>query len=841
MCGGPVPHKRVGQYELFNCIGQGSFASVFRGLHVGSRHVVAIKAVVRAHLNHKLQQNLETEVKILQSCQHPNIMRLYEVQTTERHVYLMLELCPGGDLMQVIKSRGPQTEAQARSYLSQLAHGLAHLRQRNLIHRDLKPQNLLLSSREEGAVLKIGDFGFARYMQERDMAETLCGSPLYMAPEILRFHKYDAKADLWSVGTIAFELVTGKPPFSGGNHIQLLRNIDSNPPVYPSCSSELLRLLQGLLQRDPKLRICFSDFFSHPFLSSVPDAGSKNAPLAADRCCMATPATLHTPAAFYSPPVWCEVPIAPAVDRHPAVCSAIGACIPAPVSSTPCGHGCGACSQGIGTEKAHGLQLDGYRHAQFLPNGHESGPLPDRGYQSRQTSTAGLVTGTPPYPARTGVMADRVYRLAQPPSSTPRCSWPLCGACDDWRGGVTSATQPWTGQPWTATRNSGTPNLAVAPSVPPTAAPPALLPSPFYGQFGGSLAPESERNFGQGGHDPSFGMASACPSLSSTFNEAAVLALTAECRVAGSAAAPSGTAAFVAGPGDVCDMAPVGSRRGRVCTHAPFDVEDYNDASLLGSDSDYVLVAREASSLKSNSCVLRLRDLALRAQQALTAGDDAADRAIAEVVGLLSRGGAIADLACVSVNEFVAGEVFSSVEALALHVKALDVISNGLVAVTNLSSASPPMPSRLAAAAAHAFSQADELRTRFGWLLKSADSVRRSFRSANSPCITHTTAREESATVCVEELLYRHALSIGREAAVDELLGNICSSAALYSRARLVLEHLAREPLVCDADRTVLTKYAAGFAWRLHESAPRFDYFQSTMITSNKCPCAPRS
>ena len=215
--------KRVGHYDLYNCIGQGSFANVYRGQHRGTKRVVAVKAIVRARLNQKLQENLDGEISILQSLQHPNVVRLTDVQTTERHVYLMLEFCPRGDLMKVIRSRGAQSETQTLFYLSQLAHGLHHIRQRNLIHRDLKPQNLLLSSSAPDAVLKIADFGFARYMLQQDMAETLCGSPLYMAPEILRFQKYDAKADLWSVGTIVYELLTARPPFTGSNHVQVRR------------------------------------------------------------------------------------------------------------------------------------------------------------------------------------------------------------------------------------------------------------------------------------------------------------------------------------------------------------------------------------------------------------------------------------------------------------------------------------------------------------------------------------------------------------------------------------------------------------------------------------------
>ena len=265
------PFKRVGQYDLYGVIGQGSFASVYRGEHRGMRRVVAVKQIVRAKLNRKLQENLEAEISILQSIEHPNVMRLHEVQTTERHVYLMLEFCPGGDLMHVIKKHGAQSEAQTRVYLVQLAHGLQHLRQRNLIHRDLKPQNLLLSNHHPHGELKIGDFGFARYMQQQDLAETLCGSPLYMAPEILRYHKYDAKADLWSVGAIMFELITSRTPYTGDNHIQLLKNIESKAPRFPTHVSQACNaLLFALLQRDPMQRLCFESFFNHEFLARAP-------------------------------------------------------------------------------------------------------------------------------------------------------------------------------------------------------------------------------------------------------------------------------------------------------------------------------------------------------------------------------------------------------------------------------------------------------------------------------------------------------------------------------------------------------------------------------------------
>ncbi|MCL7029827.1 hypothetical protein MKW94_014223 [Papaver nudicaule] len=156
--------------------------------------------------------------------------------------------------------------------MKQLAAGLQILRQNNLIHRDLKPQNLLLTTNDNHAVLKIADFGFARSLQPRGLAETLCGSPLYMAPEIMQLQKYDAKADLWSVGAILFQLVTGNTPFNGNNPIQLLQNILKStelsfPPDSVDLTSDCIDLCQKLLRRNPVERLTFEEFFNHPFLS----------------------------------------------------------------------------------------------------------------------------------------------------------------------------------------------------------------------------------------------------------------------------------------------------------------------------------------------------------------------------------------------------------------------------------------------------------------------------------------------------------------------------------------------------------------------------------------------
>ncbi|CAH8322799.1 unnamed protein product [Eruca vesicaria subsp. sativa] len=264
--------RLVGDYELGPRLGSGSFAVVWLAKHRSSGLEVAIKEIDKKKLSPKVRDNLLKEISILSTIDHPNIIRFYEAIETGDRIFLVLEYCSGGDLADYINVHGKVSEAVAKHFMRQLALGLQVLQEKHCIHRDLKPQNLLLSSKEVTPLLKIGDFGFARSLTPESMAETFCGSPLYMAPEIIRNQKYDAKADLWSAGAILFQLVTGKPPFDGTNHIQLFQNIvrdtelkfpgDALNEIHPDC----VDLCRSLLRRDPIERLTFREFFSHRFL-----------------------------------------------------------------------------------------------------------------------------------------------------------------------------------------------------------------------------------------------------------------------------------------------------------------------------------------------------------------------------------------------------------------------------------------------------------------------------------------------------------------------------------------------------------------------------------------------
>ncbi|KAI9767538.1 MAG: Serine/threonine-protein kinase [Geoglossum simile] len=321
---GQPPEATVGVFRMLGEIGQGSFATVYKAVHTKNRSLVAVKSVQLQKLNKKLKDNLYSEIDILKGLHHPHIVALIDCQESAQHIHLVMEFCSLGDLSYFIKKRdklaahpatadmikkypnpvgGGLNEVVVRHFLKQLASALEFLRARNYIHRDVKPQNLLLNPSpqylakvqsevpftandsslvpmvgvESLPMLKIADFGFARSLPSTSLAETLCGSPLYMAPEILRYEKYDAKADLWSVGTVLYEMMVGRPPFRAANHVDLLRRIERGEDKIKFTEEtvikdEMKRLIRGLLKRNPVERMGFEGFFDHSVVKDgIPD------------------------------------------------------------------------------------------------------------------------------------------------------------------------------------------------------------------------------------------------------------------------------------------------------------------------------------------------------------------------------------------------------------------------------------------------------------------------------------------------------------------------------------------------------------------------------------------
>jgi len=254
-------------YDKKSVIGQGSFAKVYKGWSKQRNIVVAVKKIKKKKWTH----NIQSEINILKELSHTHVVQLFDQEVDKAgDVYLFFEYCDGGDLHQYIRARKVLRETEAADFMMQLSSGLEYLHSRNLTHRDLKPQNLLLFSKQHPIVLKIADFGFARYLPEADLAETLCGTPLYMAPEILARKSYNSKVDLWSAGAILYQMVVGKPPYTGQNPQDLLMKIEQNKINIPvsgcNISPECQQLLGILLKKNPTFRCSFEDLFQSAFL-----------------------------------------------------------------------------------------------------------------------------------------------------------------------------------------------------------------------------------------------------------------------------------------------------------------------------------------------------------------------------------------------------------------------------------------------------------------------------------------------------------------------------------------------------------------------------------------------
>ncbi len=243
---------------------------------------MAIKEISRRILNDKLLESLRQEIEILKSVSNPNIIRLVGVKKSVKNFYLIMEYCNGGDLHKFLKRNKRVDEYVAQSIVHQVANGLRELARNHILHRDLKLSNLLISEHDGEVTIKIADFGFARVLSNSEDAQTFCGTAPNMAPEVLTGYyshsdnfsmKYNEKADLWSVGTILFQLITGYPPFEGKNPIQVLQNINKGSYSYPAdiqvtpvCRS----LIQQLLQVEPERRLGWAEFFDHPFVKDEP-------------------------------------------------------------------------------------------------------------------------------------------------------------------------------------------------------------------------------------------------------------------------------------------------------------------------------------------------------------------------------------------------------------------------------------------------------------------------------------------------------------------------------------------------------------------------------------------
>ncbi|XP_042416943.1 CBL-interacting protein kinase 23-like isoform X1 [Zingiber officinale] len=261
-----VGRTRVGKYELGRTLGEGTFAKVKFAKDVETGESVAIKIFDKDKiLRHKMVGQIKREISTMKLIRHPNVIRIYEVIASKTKIYLVLEFVDGGELFDKIARRGKLKEEEARKYFQQLINAVDYCHSRGVFHRDLKPENLLLDT---NGVLKISDFGLSALPQqvhENGLLYTTCGTPNYVAPEVIRDKGYDgAKADIWSCGVILFILMAGYLPFEGSNLMSLYKKIfkaDFSCPNWFSTSAK--KLIKRILDTNPQTRINISQIIEN--------------------------------------------------------------------------------------------------------------------------------------------------------------------------------------------------------------------------------------------------------------------------------------------------------------------------------------------------------------------------------------------------------------------------------------------------------------------------------------------------------------------------------------------------------------------------------------------------
>ncbi|KAK3262632.1 hypothetical protein CYMTET_28523 [Cymbomonas tetramitiformis] len=251
-------------YHVIELVGEGSFGKVYKARRKQSGQIVAIKFILKHGKSEKDIHNLRQEIEILRSLEHPNIIQMLDAFETRTEFCVVTEYAQG-ELFEILEDDKSLPESTVQHIAKQLVAALHYLHSNRIIHRDMKPQNILICS---GCVVKLCDFGFARVLSQNTMVLTsIKGTPLYMAPELVQEKAYNHTVDLWSLGVILYELYVGQPPFYTNSIYKLITHIVNDPVKFPSGITEDFRtFLQGLLNKRPTARLNWPDLLNHPFV-----------------------------------------------------------------------------------------------------------------------------------------------------------------------------------------------------------------------------------------------------------------------------------------------------------------------------------------------------------------------------------------------------------------------------------------------------------------------------------------------------------------------------------------------------------------------------------------------
>jgi len=269
-----------GTYELKTELGRGAFSIVYQATHKTTGAQFAVKVINKKDLGRDYEKNLKMEVDILKKVNHPNIIALKELFDAPDKLYLVMELVTGGELFDKIVEKGSYTETEAVQLVRKIVSAVEYLHNIGIVHRDLKPENLLLKKAGDDLEIAIADFGLSKIVGQHVMMQTACGTPSYVAPEVLNAAGYGNEVDMWSIGVITYILLCGFPPFYGDTVPEIFEqimeaNFDYPEEYWGQVSKEAKDFINKLLVVDSGKRLTAAAALKHPWLAGGSAANAK--------------------------------------------------------------------------------------------------------------------------------------------------------------------------------------------------------------------------------------------------------------------------------------------------------------------------------------------------------------------------------------------------------------------------------------------------------------------------------------------------------------------------------------------------------------------------------------
>ncbi|RLO01789.1 hypothetical protein DYB28_010270 [Aphanomyces astaci] len=266
------------QYQLGDKIGEGAFSVVRRATHRQTNVVYAVKCFKKVRLTEQDVKDIHGEVGLLKQMKHPNVLNLHGFFDEPEYYYTVMDLVEGGELFDRIVDKEFYTEKECRDLIKILLDTITYCHGLGIVHRDLKPDNILMTSRDDDASIKIADFGLAKQDSQDDNLVSSCGTPEYIAPEVVRnvFSKdkqlYGKAVDIWSIGVITYVMLCGYTPFHANSQVQLFRKIikgqyQFHSPYWDDVSPEAQTFVSRMLVVDPKQRATAEELLADPWMT----------------------------------------------------------------------------------------------------------------------------------------------------------------------------------------------------------------------------------------------------------------------------------------------------------------------------------------------------------------------------------------------------------------------------------------------------------------------------------------------------------------------------------------------------------------------------------------------